>query len=474
MVGLKLDSSLRKQLRIFDETAAIWEGGVSGCLEKVSFLIFDRYADIEQNPKQMVERLSCPLSLLGGSRYSAALGATERRFVRSFEFRMDFGRSFFALSSNTSSHPLLNTSDGDSSATNGTMIPRFLRFNRYRSAVFLFFVFDPAAAFLGLRGTSWVVANIQSTSQPIHAAPLYFNDIVFDELAEQVQEQVTIPFAPAPIVTYCLKQILEKMGHDLKPETLNKIHELMEAEDTPSQLDDLPEQEIQKIADQVSQELFEKSVIHLPMLTPEQEHTMLQQILRVVFQVLTTSETERRTSWLSTNLLDVGQILLLASPERRRQLAVKVNDIVDIPLLDENQEEKLLILAVERVAEALHELFPPALLRNLQGESLQGLSEMKEYLIESVNAKVDLIGFTEEQEAAMIRTMIDLLIDVYAGDTDAAMLLTSPMDEKDTLRQELANLDWEIQASHARFQREQMALQQRRNRLQAMLEDCSG
>ena len=245
----------------------------------------------------------------------------------------------------------------------------------------------------------------------------------------------------------------------------------MVAEETPSQLDDLSRDDIQKLADEVSQELFDQSMVHLPMLTPEQEHIILTQIVRVIFQVLTTSETERRTAWISSNLVDTSQALL-ASPERRRQLARKINQVVDIPLMREDQEEAILFLAVEKCANLIQELLPPELIRNLQGEDPRGLSEMKDYLIESVNSKVDLIGFTEEQEAALIRTMIDLLVDMYASDTDAALLLCSPTEQKEKIRQELAKLDWEIHASQARFQREQEALLQHRDRLQVLLDHC--
>lgn len=221
-----------------------------------------------------------------------------------------------------------------------------------------------------------------------------------------------IPFAPAPVVTYCLQQVLETMGHDLAPETLNRIHEVMVAEETPSPLDDLSQPEIQELSDQVSQELFDQSVVHLPMLTPEQEQTILQSIIRVVFQVLTTSESERRSAWISSNLVADTSQALLSCPERRRQLAIKINQMVDIPLLGEEQEEKILVSAVEKCANTLQQLLPPELLRNLQRETPQGLSDMKDYLIQSVNAKVDLLGFTEEQEAAMISAMIDILIDL--------------------------------------------------------------
>ena len=61
---------------------------------------------------------------------------------------------------------------------------------------------------------------------------------------------------------------------------------------------------------------------------------------------------------------------------------------------------------------------------------------------------------------------------MYASDTDAALLLCSPNEQKDKILQELAKLDWEIQASQARFQREQEALLEHRDRLQALLDHC--
>lgn len=305
-------------------------------------------------------------------------------------------------------------------------------------------------------------------------APLLtFTDTVFDEIAERLQEHFAdIPFAPAPLVTYCLKQVLENMSHDLSAETLGKINEVILAEETKTEYDDVSSAELLDLADHVAKELCDSNAeknVHIPMITPEQEFEILKQIVRVVLDVLTSSEDQRRTAWVSSNLASGRD--LLTSPERRKKLAKTINKVVDIPLLSEGQEETMLEAAIEQCAATLEHLIPPDLLETLKGESPQGLAEMKESLIVTVNEKVDLIGFSEEQEAELIRSMIQLLIDEYANDIETEMLLLTEVEQQERLQEKITELEWELTASRARFQREQDNLQAQLDRLKTQLNE---
>lgn len=274
--------------------------------------------------------------------------------------------------------------------------------------------------------------------------------------------------ASAPLITYCIQKVLQNMSHDLDLATLRKINEVLLAEETPTEYDDFDPAVITELSDHVAQELSVKSVIHLPMLSKDQEYEILKQIVRVVFEVLTTSEEERRTAWISSNL-DAG-LDLLTSPTRRHKLAVAMSQVVDIPLLGEAQEESILEAAMEQCASTLEKILPPDLLQTLKGESPEGLAEMKENLIDTVNNKVNLVGFSEEQESEIIRSMINLLIDEYANDIGTEMLLLSPNEQQERLQERVTQLEWQIKASQARFQREQNNLHAQLDRIKAQLD----
>jgi hypothetical protein len=316
--------------------------------------------------------------------------------------------------------------------------------------------------------SSAAVAATEDTSTI--STPLAYTDTVFEEIAGRIQEHFAdIPFAPAPLVTYCLKQILENMSNDLDPATLSQINEVIVAETTASEYDDFSSEQITTLSNQVAKELCDnnKSAIHLPMLSKTQEYEIIKQIVRVVFEVLTTSEEERRISWISSNL-DAGKDLL-SSPERRKKFAATINQVVDIPLLNEDQEESILEAALEQCATTLEQLLPPNLLSTLKGESPEGLAEMKEYMIDTVNGRVNLVGFDEQQEEEIIRNAINLLIDEYANDIETEMLLLTKPEQEKRLQEKIAELGWELEASQARFQREQANLQTQLDRIQQQL-----
>ena len=49
----------------------------------------------------------------------------------------------------------------------------------------------------------------------------------------------------------------------------------------------------------------------------------------------------------------------------------RINDTVDIPLIDEDQEQDLLLVVVEECAKILQNLFPEDAIKSSSGESLQ-------------------------------------------------------------------------------------------------------
>ena len=102
------------------------------------------------------------------------------------------------------------------------------------------------------------------------------------------------------------------------------------------------------------------------------------------------------------------------------------NEAADIPLLNKGQKESVLYKTVEDVcASALQEqVLPTSLIAPRKGESLDIISQMKEYMIETVYQKVDLVGFSEKQEEATIRTtMVEIILDTYVDGTQAGFLV---------------------------------------------------
>jgi hypothetical protein len=308
-------------------------------------------------------------------------------------------------------------------------------------------------------------ANRNQQTSPSLQLENVFTDALFEKMASQIQDTLQIPL-PDPVVSYCLTQALEAMTRDLSDNSKAKLQELLESEGTSSKYDDLSREQMDEFADKMAQELLSSSikVVDIPILTLDQELEILQQLLRVVLKVLTTNSNERRVRFVNSRL-DFGKDLL-SSPEHRRKLAQTINEAVDIPLLNEGQEESVLYKAVNMCASTLEQVLPPSLIATLKGETVDGISQMKEYMIKTVNQKVNLIGFNEEQEEAMIRTMVEIVLDTYVDGTQAEFLVLSKEEQLALLQEKEVELKKEIELSQLRFAREQANLQAKLERIQ--------
>jgi hypothetical protein len=317
-----------------------------------------------------------------------------------------------------------------------------------------------APMLVGRRPTSQLYDGQQTSPLTLEHV---FTDDLFDEMADQVQATLHVPL-PGPVVHYFLTQSLEFMTGDLSDKSLAQLQDFLKSESTSTKYDDLSQEQIDALAEQMAQEIFssDNKVVDIPLLSPEREFEILQQLLRVVFQVLTSRSSESRVRFIDSRL-ELSKDLL-SSPESRRKLAQTIHEAVDIPFLNES----VLNQVVDVCASTLQQVLPPSLIEILKGESPEGVANMKEYVIQTVNEKVNLIGFNEEQEEAMIRTVVvDILLDTYLDGTQVEFLVFPKAERLAKLQEKKEELQKDIELSQLRFAREQSNLQAKLGRIQA-------
>ena len=327
-----------------------------------------------------------------------------------------------------------------------------------------------------------------ATEEVITELPSFISDSVFGDIAAQVQSRVKIPPIPSPIIKFIFTEALRSMSQDLSPKLVCQVEELLDSEKTSTKDDDFTKEQVQELSNAIASELVEKKAIDVPMLDQKQEYEVLVQILNVVFDILTTSDSERRASMIKS----VQEFLandLLGTPEGRKLLIQRMNAALDIPLLNEQQEEKIITVAVEACAKTLQTLFPPDLLRSLTGETdHNNLIEMKRYVIMKVNEVVDFVGLNEQQEEALIRSMVDVLIESYVDPTAAELLLLNQNTDSaagtttmiDPIQQQLtkyqndaAAIQRKIELSAIRYEREQSNLKSKLLSIQNQIQELS-
>ena len=307
-------------------------------------------------------------------------------------------------------------------------------------------------------------APIQQTT-PEQIEDIFTKDLAA-EIAAEVQNTVVIPFIPKPAIEYVLTEAIQRLSFDLSPGLVKKVKEVLDAAATSTDFDDFSKEELDELAKEVSKEL--NLCIDAPILNEQQELLVLTEVFKIVFNYICSSDAARRRQFIETEMKVSRE--LFGTKESQQKLAEAVNKAVDIPLLDEKQEERILIAAVQNCAETLHSLLPPELIEILKGEQPDSISAMKDWMVDKVNQKVDLFGFDEKQEKALIEALVDVLIDQYVDGTEMEFLLFSDEEQRESLQEKCSLLEREIEISRDRFEREQRNLNARLERLRSRLE----
>ena len=105
---------------------------------------------------------------------------------------------------------------------------------------------------------------------------------------------------------------------------------------------------------------------------------VLQQVFKIVFSVIANSSKERRLA-LFSSAKDIA--LDLFQPASRHKLVERINEIIDVPVLNESQEEKLLSVGIDYCASTLENLLPKQLVTSLRAENSTSMDEFKKFLV---------------------------------------------------------------------------------------------
>lgn len=301
---------------------------------------------------------------------------------------------------------------------------------------------------------------------PEESVESFFSEEFAEQLAKDVAATVKLPLVPSPVVKYTLAQAISKLGtSDVSKDSMERLQEILQTEATKSTLDDVPEAEVNDLADQISREL--NPLIDIPILDEEQELMVLQQIMRVVFAAITTNDKEKRKLFVKAS---VGASTdLLGDASSRRNLVEAINAAVDVPILNEQQETSLIQIAVDASSGVIKTLLPEDIIETLKGENPQTIANMKEFVIKTVNEKVDLVGLDEDQERKVIETLVNILIDQYVDDTEAEFLLLTADGQTALLEEKKETLQRKKVLSERRYEREQLTLNMKLDRIEQRL-----
>lgn len=290
---------------------------------------------------------------------------------------------------------------------------------------------------------------------------------IVDDVVAEVTARLDLPYVPDTVINFLLTQIMGNIGSEISEDSMDRLQEALQAAETQTAFDNIPLAEVNSLASQIAAEI--NPSIDIPVLNEEQELEILREIMKVVLVMLTTTEEDRRSSIWSNVQESRNYMQDLLTPKGRNELVDALNDAVDVPILNEEQEEALLHAAVESVAALMTRLLPPSFLDVLKGESPEGLQATKDFIINEVNSNVDLIGLNESQERDIIKLLVDIMVDTYVDQSSVGVLLLSSDEQNEYWQSRRRALDTDINLSQRRYRREQFNLSMQRNRLEMRL-----
>jgi len=299
-----------------------------------------------------------------------------------------------------------------------------------------------------------------------------------EDISDRIASRIVLPFyIPQPILSAATTLAVEQLSTDvLSSDLLGRIGEVAVATTSRTSATELMDDdddddgvsdnaEVDAISEQIATEL--NGQIDLPVLDEEQELVIFQAIGRALMAVLTTPDAIDIDPKGMADLAVESAQELLGGKEGRRRLAQVLNAKLDFPLLGEEGEQELLERALDACANRLLEVLPRELVHALRGvPNCDGLEKTKEFVVASINRKVDIIGLTEDQEAHLITILVDVVIDLCIGDTEVELLLMNPEERTNALQERTVALKRQLKIARKRHKAERTDLEAQIRRIE--------
>ena len=292
-------------------------------------------------------------------------------------------------------------------------------------------------------------------------------DQSIEDISDRISFRIVLPFyVPQPIISAATTLAVQQLTADvLSSELLERIGEVAAASASSSASatelidsdgnDDgiADDEELETLSGQIATEL--NAQIDLPVLDEDQELVIFKAIGRSLMAVLTApDEIEADPKQIVDMVAETTQELL-EGKEGRRKLAEALNARLDFPMLNEEGEQDLLERALDACSDRLVEVLPRELVEALKGENCDGLESTKEFVVASLNRKVDIIRLTEDQEQQLIKMLVDFVVDIAIGDAEVELLLMNPEERITALEERKVVLRRQLEISKKRHEAEQ-------------------
>ena len=269
-------------------------------------------------------------------------------------------------------------------------------------------------------------------------------------IARNLKETIDFPFLPNALEKQIIKGALTefcKLGPVAMPKGL--FEELVSGNED---WDNIREEVIHDLND----------VICIPIVSRDVQDKIVDSICTVMF----TSKSEK-----AARRQMIGRALQNSlNQDSEEEFATMLNNMVDIPMMNEEQEQVLMRKLVKRINKAFETMVPEDMREVLTHSSPEDLREARAHLIDRLNEKIDIPFKTEKEERVYFSSIVDFLLKRYG----LAKGTKAPWEELKDVEKELGMVDVELEVQESIYQKKLEELENKKQSLalrKAELED---
>ena len=285
---------------------------------------------------------------------------------------------------------------------------------------------------------------------------LHIEPLVVEHIVASACDRFVVPLLPRivsdTVVSAVVTAVVQRLeSADLDASAQRAIHEAAIA-----QSQGVTDATAARISREVSAQLS------LPLLTDVQKHSLVEQVLALILGDTTLLQLSSRAA--ASVHQSVGRTLL--DPAKRIELATRLNEAVDLPMLNEAQEQKLFETLVAALGRAIDSLFPSQLasaLRGLDGAEIALLKETTtERLLERMPMPfLDALHLPPEKVSEIVGVGVAGIFSLVLETEAAAVTLLAPSERLAKLRRQEVDVRSELGMLERRARRARLAVERR-------------
>jgi len=213
--------------------------------------------------------------------------------------------------------------------------------------------------------------------------------------------------------------------------------------------------------------LLESSLEAVPLIPKVTRNKVVSAIVDVIIGDASVLNMTSQT--LAGGLLQGSNLFDAAS---RKKLAKRINEKVDIPGLNETQEEAIFVKGVDMLGDFLEKIVPPQYRKSLHACSSEEIAAFKQNIANQIDEKINIPMLPKEYENKMILTFVDHAFDLILDASGLDQVVLTPEVKLQRVEQNIEAAKVELETSKrtakrraANLPRKVVALETQRNEL---------